>query len=161
MSSIYDVQQFHNKFKIPRLSRPGFLPEDDMRMRLNFQLEELLETAGACGFQLAVDGQGDVCLEPMGDPKEVNLAEAFDGLLDQVYVALGTADRMGLGGMVDYPGANTSIWWEGWRRVQRANMAKVLVENAADSKRGSRFDLKKPKGWRPPEFGDLLGVTRA
>lgn len=159
MSSIYDVQRFHDKFRIPRLDRPGFLPEDDMRMRLNFQLEELLETAGACGFQVAVTSEGKLCFECVGEP--VNLAEAFDGLLDQVYVALGTADRMGLGGMVSAPGAATSIWWEGWRRVQRANLAKVLVANSDDSKRGSRYDVKKPRGWRAPEFDDLLGLPHA
>jgi hypothetical protein len=35
--------------------------------------------------------------------------------------------------------------------VQKANMAKVRVAKAEDSKRGSTFDVRKPEGWVGPE----------
>lgn len=44
---------------------------------------------------------------------------------------------------------------EAWKRVQAANMAKMRVERAADSKRGSGFDVIKPPGWTPPNHADL------
>jgi predicted HAD superfamily Cof-like phosphohydrolase len=159
MSSIYDVRTFHEKFKLSdaRLDRPGFLPEDLQRVRLNFLLEELVEIAWACGFCLAVGQGGSV--EFMRDRElddRLNLAEAFDGLLDLVYVALGTADLMGFGNSTNAPGYQSSIWWEGWRRVQRANMSKVLVASADESKRGTKWDVKKPRGWKAPYLQDLL-----
>jgi len=67
-----------------------------------------------------------------------DLPEAADALIDLVYIALGTALEMGL------------PWDELWKDVHRANMEKVRCESAEDSKRGSKYDLKKPPGWHPP-----------
>ncbi len=72
-----------------------------------------------------------------------NLEEQFDALIDLTYVALGTAWMMGL------PFA------EGWARVHEANMKKVKVKSASDSKRGSKHDVKKPEGWKAPDLSDL------
>lgn len=158
MSSIYDVRAFHDKFKLSaaRLDRPGFLPDDLQRVRLNFLLEELMETAWSCGFELTVEPDGTVGFRrDPGLDGRVNLAEALDGLIDLVYVALGTADLMGFGNATTGPGLVTSRWWEGWRRVHRANMAKELVKSAKESKRGTTWDVKKPVGWRPPNLEDL------
>ena len=72
------------------------------------------------------------------------LEDKFDALIDLVYVALGTAYMHGF----DFD--------EGWRRVHEANMKKVNVRHAGESKRGSRFDVVKPKGWKPPVLKDLV-----
>lgn len=47
---------------------------------------------------------------------------------------------------------------EGWRRVTAANMAKVCVESADDSRsiRKSRYDIVKPEGWTAPVMRDLV-----
>jgi predicted HAD superfamily Cof-like phosphohydrolase len=71
-------------------------------------------------------------------------AKQLDALVDLVYVAIGTA-----------------IWagWdfeEAWRRVQRANMAKVRTPSADASKRGHAFDVIKPEGWKAPDLSDLV-----
>ena len=74
-----------------------------------------------------------------------NLEGQFDALIDLTYVALGTAYLQG------FP------FGEGWKRVHAANMGKVRVETADESKRQSRFDVKKPAGWKPPVLSDLVG----
>lgn len=76
--------------------------------------------------------------------RDKNLHEQFDALVDLTYVVLGTAAMHGF----DFN--------EGWRRVHEANMKKVRVESADDSKRGHRFDVKKPEGWQAPSLFDLL-----
>lgn len=73
-----------------------------------------------------------------------DIEAVFDGLLDLAYVVLGTAWMMKL------------PFDEGWLRVHHANMQKVKVTNANESKRNSPYDLKKPEGWRPPYLEDLL-----
>lgn len=73
-----------------------------------------------------------------------DLAGQFDALIDLCYVALGTAHLHGF----DFE--------EGWRRVQAANMAKVRAKRAADSKRGTTYDVVKPAGWKPPTLKDLV-----
>lgn len=73
-----------------------------------------------------------------------DLERMLDALVDLVYVALGTAYQHGF----DFN--------EAWRRVHAANMAKVRVERASDSKRGSTYDVVKPAGWRAPDLSDLV-----
>lgn len=73
-----------------------------------------------------------------------DLVGAFDALIDLTYVVLGTAYLMGL------------PFDEGWRIVHEANMKKVRVDSAANSKRKSKFDVVKPAGWQPPNVGALI-----
>jgi predicted HAD superfamily Cof-like phosphohydrolase len=154
MASIHDVMFLHEKMghAKARLPKPGFLPDKFMEMRLNFALEELQEFATACGCVF----DNEACLFSRDESLPQNLEEAFDGLLDKVYVDFGTADLMGF----SHPGpgrySNMSIWQEGFARVHNANMKKVPVVNASESSRGFNIDLKKPKGWLKPQFKDLL-----
>lgn len=76
--------------------------------------------------------------------KNKDMEGEFDALIDLAYVLFGTSYLHG------FPFA------KGWRRVHMANMAKVRVERAADSKRDSGFDVVKPEGWRPAPLKDLL-----
>ncbi len=71
---------------------------------------------------------------------EGDLTKGFDALIDLVYVVLGTARMMNL------------PWNDGWREVHQANMRKVKALSAAQSKRGSKFDVVKPEGWVNPEI---------
>jgi predicted HAD superfamily Cof-like phosphohydrolase len=73
-----------------------------------------------------------------------NLVGAVDGLLDIIYVALGTLHQMGI------PVQDC------WDEVQKANMAK----ERGVTKRGNAIDAIKPPGWTGPETGiaKLLGA---
>lgn len=78
-----------------------------------------------------------------------DLAEAADGLVDLIYVAAGTALWMGLDLRAH------------WRAVQRANMLKVPVARAGDSKRQHPHDVVKPAGWVPPDHRQIILDTEA
>jgi len=71
-----DVRDFHKKFKLKALKKPGFRQEDLMEFRIKFITEEFEE------FKNGYDAD--------------NLEVCFDALIDMVYVILGTAHLMGL-----------------------------------------------------------------
>jgi predicted HAD superfamily Cof-like phosphohydrolase len=73
-----------------------------------------------------------------------DLEEIADGLIDLIIVALGTAAMMGL------------PFNEMFQEVHEANMRKVRVEHAGESKRGHGFDLKKPVDWQGPNLRKFL-----
>jgi predicted HAD superfamily Cof-like phosphohydrolase len=78
--------------------------------------------------------------------KKGDVAGQFDALIDLIYVAVGHIVLRG------FP------FYEGWRRVQQANMAKVRAERPDQSKRGTSFDVVKPEGWTPPDLASLLRI---
>ena len=145
---LVDIKAMHAKFKIPERHTPGFIDTEYMKFRLNFLLEELVETANACGFRPRLDpgisGSHAVSFESFHH--EENLEEALDGLVDLMVVLCGTINIMGMGYLFD----------EAWDRVLKSNMQKERVEDPTSSKRGFIFDLRKPEGWKKPEFKDLL-----
>jgi len=73
-----------------------------------------------------------------------SLIDSIDALVDMVVVIMGTADLMGF------------YWPDHWDEVHRANMEKERVLSSEESKRGSSIDLKKPKGWQPPNHQYIL-----
>jgi hypothetical protein len=108
--------------------------------------------AGGTSLREHLLGQLDVTL-PEGDRKLIatmiidaiddgNRVKAFDALLDLAYVVYGTALFMGV---------TPAQWHAGMHAVHTANMAKVRVASADNSKRGSTFDVVKPPGWQGPE----------
>lgn len=143
-----DIELFHKKFELsPVDDLEHKLPEDLTGFRLNFMLEELNEYANAVGFQPRIVDDGDVRYVPKRYISSLPDAEkAFDGLIDLVYVALGTAYLHG------FP------FNDGWERVQAANMAKVRATGADDTRstRKHSADIVKPEGWTAPVLKDLL-----
>lgn len=125
MSNFSDVTDFHNKFSIPISSTPVLLDPITMDYRLKFLTEEMSEIVK--GYY------------------ERDIHQVADGLIDLVYVAMGTAVMMGL------------PWEKLWDEVQRANMSKVRTPSAKASKRGNAFDVIKPEGWKQPDFTQYLG----
>jgi hypothetical protein len=127
-----DVGVFHHKFGLHSVSHEGagptgFFDDDDgMAYRLRFLREELDEITKAWG--------------------DDDLAGAADGLVDLVYVAMGTAHLLGL------------PWQQLWDEVQRANLAKERATSAEDerSTRGHSLDVVKPEGWTPPDVTGVL-----
>lgn len=115
-----DVAKFQDKFGQLVYNQPGHLTLRKLQERIQFLQEELDEFKKACDEQ--------------------DLAEQADALVDIVYVALGTANMLGL------------PFDELWSDVQRANMAKVR----GIGKRGHLVDCIKPEGWVGPKTMDIL-----
>jgi predicted HAD superfamily Cof-like phosphohydrolase len=117
-----DIKDFHQRFKLTYEGGPRQLPPDLRSFRVRFLVEELTE-------YILAD----------------KLEDQLDGLVDLVYVALGTAYLHGF----DFDTA--------WQRVHMANMLKRRAQRPSDSKRGSvEYDIVKPEGWRPPDLSDLV-----
>lgn len=161
---LQDVINFHEHFELHHevQEKPSFLPMDLQKVRVNFLQEELNEYAAACGLEQILgepDETGEIPItwdfkQPQEDEytqvaklgEQEALEKALDGLIDLQYVLLGTVHLHGF----------ADIWQSAWSRVQDANMSKVRVTNAGDSKRGTTHDVLKPEGWIAPQFRDLL-----
>jgi predicted HAD superfamily Cof-like phosphohydrolase len=137
---VADIEDFHRKFELTYDGKPRSLPKDLLEFRHKFMLEEVDEYRSFAfeAYAEAASGEPDVhhythCLE-----------YALDGLVDGVYVTLGTSYLHGF----DFK--------EAWRRVHDANMKKVRALRVEDSKRSSTYDVVKPQGWTPPSHHDLV-----
>lgn len=129
MSNYQDVADFHEKFGVPVAQEPTLLKGEALEFRKKFLQEELDEFIKA--------------------HEENDLEGAVDAMIDLVYVAMGTADFMGIG---------NERWQACWNEVQRANMTKVRAQSESDSKRGTSLDVVKPAGWVGPNFKEILGI---
>ena len=119
-----DIEQFHTKFDLKgRLINSPIDPEL-LKFRVRFLAEELKEINNA-------SAEGD-------------LEEVLDGLVDLVYVAIGTAYMLNLN------------FAEAWKTVHKANMSKVKVSNENPGKRGHSTDIVKPPGWVKPDHAHLF-----
>lgn len=127
IKAAHDVLEFHQKMGIGYDGPPRELPDDLHDFRTDFLQEELDEYIEAC--------------------RTSDLEGALDGLLDLIYVAIGTAL---------YHGFDPETITEGWRRVQVANLAKRGAESLGETKRGHLQDVVKPEGWTSPRFDDLI-----
>jgi len=74
-------------------------------------------------------------------------AAALDALVDIVYIALGTAWLFNL------------PFEKAWEEVQKANMKKIRTKSKS-KKRGTSFDVVKPKGWTPPDIEQVIYEER-
>ena len=74
-------------------------------------------------------------------------AAALDALVDIVYIALGTAWLFNL------------PFEQAWQEVQRANMSKIRTKSKS-KKRGTSFDVVKPKGWIAPDIEQIIEEER-
>ena len=129
MNYMQDIKDFHSRFGLLGPSKPTDISKEMADFRCGFMFEEFNETRNAM---------------ILGSEAGLGPEDILDGLVDLVYVALGTAYLYGF----DFD--------EAWRRVHTANMQKIRAENKEDSKRGSTFDVVKPDGWKPPYLSDLV-----
>ena len=74
-------------------------------------------------------------------------AGALDALVDIVYIALGTAWLFNL------------PFERAWEQVQKANMSKIRTKSKS-KKRGTSFDVVKPKGWTAPDIEQVIEEER-
>lgn len=111
-----DVALFHevilHDFASPT---PSMVSAEYVEERIKFLLEELEEFMAAT--------------------RDGNMVDTADALADIIYVALGTAYKMGL------------PFDEIWNAVQAANMRK----QRGMTSRGNKVDAIKPEGWVGPE----------
>lgn len=147
------VAAFQRKFGLGYEGKPRELDDDLAVFRIAFMLEELAEYCTASGFAM-IGATLEKITEIIKD-KKINMAIVersgerdfhgqLDALVDLAYVLYGTAYMQGL----DIDGA--------YEVVHQANMKKVRVERAEESKRGSTFDVVKPESWTPPDLKDFL-----
>ena len=71
----------------------------------------------------------------------------MDALVDIVYIALGTAWLFNL------------PFEKAWNEVQKANMSKIRTKSKS-KKRGTSFDVVKPKGWIAPDIEQIIEEER-
>jgi predicted HAD superfamily Cof-like phosphohydrolase len=140
---IGDVNAFHAKFGQEYIGKPRQLPEDLHDFRIKFHDEEASE------YVEEYARLGDAIIRK--DRRDIITAmeKQLDSLVDLVWVALGTADLQ----------FGRHAFIEAWRRVVKANMAKVLATSdpdAEDSGRELKYDIRKPAGWLPPDHRDLV-----
>lgn len=142
---LYDIKQFHEKFKLDYNGPPRYLPPDIAKFRVQFTAEELCEyvTDSDVFHQTVISAFIARAASDM-QPLEKQL----DALVDLVYVILGTSYLQGF----DFK--------EAWNRVHKANMSKVRALRSQDSKRGSIYDVTKPEGWVAPDLRDLVDIKK-
>lgn len=160
---IQNIIDFSKKFfpnKTP--TQPSMLDRETVEMRIKFLGEELIELADAFGYRVFISHENRP-LRPEEKPldkmhlvrvpsKKVDPEGVLDALVDLQYVLLGTANFLGF--FKKYEGLERTLFESAWRRVHYANMRKERAERP--TKRGTTFDVVKPKGWSPPYLNDLV-----
>lgn len=161
-SALEQVAQFHAKFGLPGLEQDAVrdLTDEEALFRINFMLEELAEYAECSGFGNLAENLASMCsilsdflktgrdeidsrLCVRGDRRDLH--GQLDALVDLSYVTHGTAVMQGI-----------RRFDEAFCAVHRANMGKVRAESADQSKRGTKLDVVKPKGWSAPVLTEFL-----
>jgi len=125
-----DIKQFHEKFNVKTLDKPGFIDDELMKFRIGFIQEEFDE------LQKAV--------------QEKDMTEVADALIDIVYVTVGMADVMGV--------PFTEVWNEVQRSNLDKISGKDALTNNIETIKKPRHpdDVLKPIGWEPPKIKEIL-----
>lgn len=113
-----DVQEFLDKFHQDSRQTPGWPPVEIINLRKRLITEEYLEMTNAW-----------MCRD---------LPDTVDGILDLVYVLLGTLPALGVDAQPI------------WDAIHDANMAK------AGGGKDERGKVRKPPGWVAPDVRGLL-----
>lgn len=138
-----DIKEFHEKFELEYDGKPRILEPELGQFRIRFLQEELEEYVEAVNNAYA-----NIVHQAMFGSGEVapNMELMLDALIDLAYVLFGAVYLHGL----------HEQFAEGWRRVHSANMKKERAPSADASKRGSKYDVIKPAGWKAPSLLDLV-----
>lgn len=143
---IGDVAAFHAKFGQEYTGKPRQLPDDLHDFRVKFHDEETHE------YRDEYPRLCDAIVRK--DRRDIinSLELQLDALADAAWVILGTADLQ----------FGRKVFYEAWRRVVKANMAKVRKDQteegdgSKDSGREPKYDIVKPAGWMAPDHRDLV-----
>lgn len=126
MNIFNKVAEFHEHFGLNLNRRPDLLPPHHLQVRELFLREETIEFIRA--------------------HSQADLPGCLDAMIDLIYVASGTLHLMGF---------TKQQQTEAFKRVHEANLLKRRVRTEKESKRGTLYDVKKPKGWKAPYLRDL------
>lgn len=149
---IKDYLEFHNKFGFSCPKKFKIPDNETVKVRLNFLLEELMETAIAFGYTLYnLPGESKFLKD---EALPVQPLQIVDGLIDLEYVVLGTAAFCGL--LSEMTGKDVSYWEYGWAIVHEANMKKIKPETIEQSTRNTLCDCIKPDDWVAPNLTAIL-----
>lgn len=116
------------------------------KLRARLILEEAIETCGALGIEVCVDGAGTLTMDRLAmldRPEWIEPEEIVDGCCDVMVVTLGTLSACGIDAD------------EHMNEVLSANEAKYADGVIRDS--GGK--ILKPEGWEPPKHGKYLPQT--
>lgn len=142
------VRQFHEAFGETQPERPTLLSDEEAAMRCQLLVEEVKEFIAAMGCAIWTGGVRGIVVESTAgrmNETEPNLVAAAHELADILYIAFGTAVKMGL------PMA------EVFAEVHAANMRKV--EGPGLPKRRPDGKILKPEGWQPADVAKILDVA--
>ena len=180
MRMYLDVEAFHEKFQLKPYDSFRDLPDDLVRFREKFLTEEALETYKAtlsANPPEVLDGLIDLAYVALGTfylaggtllgVANYRKLQPYEfGTLQVMRMSKGVRlekDANNLTFMLDIAFGCRSMAQEmgwffdtGWDRGQSANMSKVRAKREGDSKRGSTWDVVKPKGWVAPKMDDLV-----
>lgn len=120
----WDTRVFQHAYGLLDNSVYGFLEDDKMKVKIGHLDEELAEIKKAY--------------------EEKDLYEFCDGILDLVYVALGTLNLMNM--------PIKALW----RDIQVRNMSKVRATKDNMGKRETTFDVIKPEDWSGPRTKEII-----
>lgn len=146
-----DLRDFHEKFGLAYDGPPRELPHELAVFRTKFVAEELAEYVTPFkGAQQNIIAEVEKLMRYTLGMEQQPLEKKLDALVDLVYIAIGSAYLHGF----DFD--------EAWRRVHKANMAKVRsAAKGNGTERGGQFDVIKPPGWTPPDLSDLVQPASA
>jgi predicted HAD superfamily Cof-like phosphohydrolase len=154
MTPLQKVAHFHDKFGLPGVEQgaPRELTDEEALFRINFMLEEQAEYAECSGFNQVAIAIRLVISHLMTAGSVMRLRDderdfhgQLDALVDLSYVLHGTALFHGF-----------NRFDQAFDTVHAANMAKERATRPEQSKRGTTFDVIKPKGWTPPVLTEFL-----
>lgn len=117
---VEDINDFIYKFGLDSTIVEASSNEEKLQVvlkRIEHLAEELEEIKQSCG------------------PSRIDTVALVDGLVDLVYIAIGTVQMLGLN------------FDDHWKAVHYANMSKVRVNDPETHK----FGISKPAGWIGPE----------
>jgi predicted HAD superfamily Cof-like phosphohydrolase len=127
-----DVRDFHEKCGLEVNTLPSLPSEDTLNLRMKLVDEEVNEELLPLLSSLAKKGAWD------SETFAEDLASIADGIVDAIYVLLGTAVSFG----IDLQPI--------WDATQTANMQKYKGPKREDGK------ILKPEGWKHPDVKELI-----
>ena len=142
------LDDFAKKFKQHSQIGSKTLPSLEV---INLRETLIIEEVSEC--LLGLEALKQVAKENLGretplDRAQYNAAllETYDGLLDAVYVLIGTASALGLN------------FGEGFAEVHRSNMSKTPPPEGTETNPGNKYHVHNPKGegYTPPNLESLL-----
>lgn len=148
---VKDINDMHAKFGVHKWANEKLVQGDFntlhklLEFRLNFLVEELIETGTAAGMKLVLTDSGYKFVQNP-DATGVDAEEVVDGLVDLCVVAIGTLDVFNVDA------------YEAWDAVHTANMSKEPGVKPSRPNPLGLPDLIKPQGWVAPSHASNHGL---